>query len=86
MALALRRLELDTTTVRYADASTAHLWVESPTDRVDSERRGVSRSPSSFNTHPPIRTRIAALEEAGGFRLPERLPPDEPFAVELGLA
>ena len=41
MALALNRLELDTTSVRYADASTAHLWVESPTDRVDSERRGV---------------------------------------------
>jgi hypothetical protein len=39
-----------------------------------------------FNTHPPLRTRIAALEEAGGFRLPERIPANEPFAVELGLA
>ena len=86
MALALRRLELDTTSVRYADASTAHLWVESPTDRVDSERRGVIALSGLFNTHPPIPTRIAALEEAGGFRLPERLPAHEPFAVELGLA
>ena len=86
MALALRRLELDTTTIRYAGASTAHLWVESPTDRIASDRGGVLEFTSWFNTHPPIRTRIAALEESGGFRLPERVPPDPPFAVELGLA
>lgn len=86
MALALRRLELDTTTVRYLNASTSHLWIESPTDRIGSERGSVLEFTSWFNTHPPVRTRIAALEEAGGFRLPERLPPDEPFASELGLA
>jgi heat shock protein HtpX len=85
MALALRRLELDPTTVRYSDASTAHLWVESPTDRVDSERRGVIALSGLFNTHPPVPDRIAALEEAGGFRLPEGLPAGEPFAAELGL-
>jgi heat shock protein HtpX len=82
MALALRRLEQDPTTVRYADASTAHLWVESPTDRVESQRAGVSALSSLFNTHPPIQERVAALEEAGGFRLPETLPRDEPFGVE----
>jgi heat shock protein HtpX len=54
MALALRRLELDSTTIRYADASTAHLWVESPTDRVDSERRGVLALSGLFNTHPAL--------------------------------
>jgi len=85
MALALRRLELDTTTVAYADASVAHLWVESPTSRVESERRGVLALSSLFDTHPPLVQRIAALEESGGFRLPEQLPPHEPFAVELGL-
>ena len=85
MALALRRLELDTTTVAYADASVAHLWVESPTSRVESERRGVLALSSLFDTHPPIEQRIATLEESGGFRLPEQLPPHEPFAVELGL-
>jgi len=83
VALALRRLELDATTITYADASTAHLWVESPTDRVESERRGVLALTSWFNTHPPLDVRIAALEEAGGFRLPERLPADEPFAAGL---
>jgi heat shock protein HtpX len=85
MALALRRLELDTTTVAYADASVAHLWVESPTSRVESERRGVLALSSLFDTHPPLVQRIAALEESGGFRLPEQLPADAPFAVELGL-
>ena len=85
MALALRRLELDTVTVRYSNASTSHLWVESPTDRIGSDRGGVLEFTSWFNTHPPVRTRIAALEEAGGFRLPERVPADQPFAVELGL-
>jgi heat shock protein HtpX len=85
MALALRRLQLDTTTVAYADASVAHLWVESPTSRVESERRGVMALSSLFDTHPPLEQRIAALEESGGFRLPERLPAHEPFAVELGL-
>jgi heat shock protein HtpX len=82
MALALRRLETDPTTIRYAEASTAHLWVESPTDRVDTERGSVSALSSLFNTHPPIDSRIAALEEAGGFRLPEQLPVDQPFGIE----
>jgi heat shock protein HtpX len=86
MALALRRLELDTTTIAYADASVAHLWVESPTSRVDSERRGVNALSSLFDTHPPLQQRIAALEESGGFRLPDTLPPEAPFAVEMGLA
>jgi heat shock protein HtpX len=86
MALALRRLELDPTTVRYSNSSTAHLWVESPTQRVDSLRTGVIEFSSLFNTHPPMRARIAALEEAGGFRLPEQLPVATPFAAELGIA
>jgi heat shock protein HtpX len=85
MALALRRLELDPTRIAYAETSTAHLWVESPTDHLDTERRGVLALASLFNTHPAIEARIAALEEAGGFRLPDTLPPDEPFGSEHGL-
>ena len=85
MALALRRLELDTTTVAYADTSVAHLWVESPTSRVDSERRGVNALSSLFDTHPPLTQRIAALEESGGFRRPDTLPPDTPFGAEMGI-
>ncbi len=85
MALALRRLEADPTTVRQADASTAHLWVESPTDRIESTSGSIQEFSSWFNTHPPMKARIAALEEAGGFRLPEQLPVDTPFAAEMGL-
>jgi heat shock protein HtpX len=85
MALALRRLQLDTTTIHYADASVAHLWVESPTSRVETERTGVSALSTLFDTHPPLEQRIAALEEAGGFRLAETVPSDTPFAAELGL-
>jgi heat shock protein HtpX len=85
MALALRRLEQDPTKIAYADASTAHLWVESPTDHVESDRRGVLALSSLFNTHPPIEDRIAALEQAGGFRLPDSLPADESFGREHGL-
>jgi heat shock protein HtpX len=85
MALALQRLRLDPTTLKYADASVAHLWVESPTDRVESDRSGVLALTHLFNTHPAIEARIAALEEAGGFRLAERPPADVPFAAEMGL-
>jgi heat shock protein HtpX len=79
MALALRRLRDDPTTVAHADASVAHLWIESPADRLDTQRSGELRLASWFNTHPPIEARIAALEQAGGFVLPERLPPARPF-------
>jgi heat shock protein HtpX len=85
MALALRRLETDPTRIAYAETSTAHLWVESPFDHLESERRGVLTLAGLFNTHPPIQDRIAALEQAGGFRMPETLPVREPFGQEHGL-
>jgi heat shock protein HtpX len=67
MALALRRLELDTREIAYADRSTAHLFIESPTRHV----RGLGSTMAGlFQTHPPLEARIRALEEAGGFRLP----------------
>ena len=66
MALALRRLELDTSEVVYADRATAHLFIESPTRAI----RGAGGFLAGlFQTHPPLEDRIAALEEAGGFRL-----------------
>jgi heat shock protein HtpX len=84
MALALRRLQEDPTRVAHADASVAHLWIESPTDRVESERKGELALARWFDTHPPLDARIAALEDAGGFRLPETLPDDAPFLVTDG--
>ena len=70
MALALRRLQLDTQEIAYADRATAHLFIESPTRSI----RGAGGFLAGlFQTHPPLEERIAALEEAGGFRL-EPLP------------
>jgi heat shock protein HtpX len=83
MALALRRLQLDQTTVAHADSSVAHLWIESPTDRLETDRRGQSALAGLFNTHPPLESRIAALEQAGGFRLDESVPAREPFLATM---
>jgi heat shock protein HtpX len=66
MALALRRLELDTSEVAYADRATAHLFIESPTRAVTGPGAFLS---GLFQTHPPLAERIRALEDAGGFRL-----------------
>jgi heat shock protein HtpX len=79
VALALRRLEMDTTTVRHADSSVAHLWIESPTHAVEGGPTGTSALAGLFDTHPPLDKRIEALEQAGGFRLPDTLPNDPPF-------
>ena len=84
VALALKRLELDPTTVRHADVSVAHLWIESPTSRVENAPPGGSALAGLFDTHPPLQSRIHALEEAGGFQLPEDLPPERPFLDEIG--
>ena len=84
VALALRRLELDTTTVRHADASVAHLWIESPTHSVEDAPVGGSALAGMFDTHPPLDKRIEALEQAGGFQLPDTLPDDQPFIATFG--
>ena len=67
LALALRKLELDTTETRHASRAVAHLYIENPLNQA-SGMRGAMRS--LFDTHPPLTARIAALEEAGGFQLP----------------
>ena len=67
LALALRKLELDTTETRHASRAVAHLYIENPLNQA-SGMRGTMRS--LFDTHPPLAARIAALEEAGGFKLP----------------
>ena len=86
VAMALRRLELDTTTVRHADVSVAHMWIESPTSRVEDAPPGGSALAGLFDTHPPLKSRIEALEQAGGFTLPDPLPAEQPFLANQGLA
>ncbi len=79
VAMALKRLELDPTTVRHADVSVAHMWIESPTSRVEDAPPGGSALAGLFDTHPPLAARIDALEKAGGFTLPDPLPAEQPF-------
>jgi heat shock protein HtpX len=67
LALALRKLLLDPTEIKHANRATAHLYIESPLNQA-SGLRGAGFG-GLFSTHPPLEQRIAALEEAGGFRL-----------------
>jgi heat shock protein HtpX len=66
LALALRKLLLDTSQTRHASRAVAHLYIENPQNQAV----GIGRTFSSlFDTHPPLETRIHALEESGGFKL-----------------
>jgi heat shock protein HtpX len=66
LALALRKLLLDTTQTKRATRAVAHLYIESPLNQASGVRSSMR---SLFETHPPLESRIAALEEAGGFQL-----------------
>jgi heat shock protein HtpX len=66
LALALRKLQLDTTETKHAGRAIAHLYIENPLNQI-SGLGGTMRS--LFDTHPPLAARIAALEEVGGFKL-----------------
>lgn len=59
---ALEKLRDDTTVVSTASRATAHLWIESPLARDDSEGRHVWLN-RLFDTHPPLEERIQALRE-----------------------
>lgn len=66
VALALRKLMLDQREIRNASRATAHMYIESPLRQASGPRASLG---GLFATHPPLEKRIAALEEAGGFRL-----------------
>ena len=66
MALALRKLLLDTSETKRATRAVAHLYIESPLNQASGVRSSMR---SLFDTHPPLESRIAALEESGGFQL-----------------
>jgi heat shock protein HtpX len=66
LALALRKLQLDTTETKNATRAVAHLYIESPLNQASGVRSSMR---SLFETHPPLEARINALEEAGGFHL-----------------
>lgn len=59
---ALEKLRDDQTVVHASSRATAHLWIESPIARDESEGK-LSRLNRLFDTHPPIEDRIAHLRE-----------------------
>ena len=67
LALALRKLLVDTSRIEHGGRAVAHLFIENPMNQSSGVRR---TGRALFDTHPPLQARIAALEQAGGFRLP----------------
>lgn len=66
---ALRKLQADQTFVRSASRATAHLWIESPMShqKAHGERGATSAGAwlnRLFETHPPLESRIAALQQS----------------------
>ncbi|MBW3669597.1 MAG: M48 family metalloprotease, partial [Actinobacteria bacterium] len=59
---ALEKLRDDRTVVHSGSRATAHLWIESPVARDDSEGR-LAWLGRMFDTHPPLDERIQALRE-----------------------
>ena len=59
---ALEKLRSGRTVVHSASPATAHLWIESPVARGDSDGR-LAWLGRLFDSHPPIEQRIQALRE-----------------------
>jgi heat shock protein HtpX len=59
---ALEKLRDDRTVVHSGSRATAHLWIESPVARADSEGK-LAWLGRMFDTHPPLDERIQALRE-----------------------
>lgn len=59
---ALEKLDADDTVVHSGSRATAHLWIEAPVARRESEGR-LAWAGRLFNTHPPLQERIEALRE-----------------------
>ena len=62
LASALEKLRDDRTVVHSGSRATAHLWIESPVARADSEGK-LAWLGRLFDTHPPLDERIQALRE-----------------------
>jgi heat shock protein HtpX len=66
LALALRKLDKDPQQLRHLNRATAHLYIEAPLNKADGLGGAMS---GLFDTHPSLESRIARLEQAGGFQL-----------------
>ena len=59
---ALEKLRDDATVVGTGSRATAHLWIEAPVARTESEGK-LAWLGRMFDTHPPLEERIEALRE-----------------------
>ena len=74
---ALEKLEADTTVIAHPSAATAHLWIESPLERQQSD--GLLGSfGRMMDTHPPLADRIATLRSIEGLD-PTGRGPNDPY-------
>lgn len=62
LASALEKISRDTTPLRYAKHTTAHLWFDDPYDKPGEK---ISWFHKIFMTHPPVYERIKVLREMG---------------------
>lgn len=62
LASALEKISRDTTPLRYAKHTTAHLWFDDPYDKPGEK---MSWFHKLFLTHPPVEERIKVLREMG---------------------
>lgn len=62
LASALEKISHDTTPLRYAKHTTAHLWFDDPYDKPGEK---MSWFHKMFLTHPPVEERIRILREIG---------------------
>lgn len=60
LASALEKIAADNTKMRFANNTTAHLWLESPFREKEGK---VSLLSKLFMTHPPVEERVKALRE-----------------------
>lgn len=74
LALALKKLGMDTQPMQKVTRATAHMYIESPLR----DHKGLRSSLGGmFDTHPPLASRIKKLEELGGFSVGYLDPVDD---------
>jgi heat shock protein HtpX len=83
LALALKKLLYDKQVIRDTSRSTAHLYIESPLHKATGI---LGTFKGMFETHPPLESRIARLEEAGGFTIDLTAPSSTPVAADSASA
>jgi heat shock protein HtpX len=70
LASALQKIEADHEPLEVANKATAHMYIVNPLKEHQDKKDGVSWFAGLFQTHPPIRDRIAKLQNMNFYRWP----------------